>query len=96
MIMEKQKEWAEFFKVIGHPVRLRILERLVKDPACVKDIWGCLELPQAVISQHLAVLRSKGVVGCEREGAAVRYFVKDPRVWKVIQLMEEACLKEDV
>lgn len=96
MVMKKEKGWAEFFRVIGHPVRLRILERLVKDPACVKDIWGCLELPQAVVSQHLAVLRAKGIVGCEREGAAVRYFVKDKRVPRVIQLMEEGCLKEDV
>lgn len=94
--MQKEREWAEFFKAIGHPVRLRILQRLLKDPACVKDIWSCLKLPQAAVSQHLAVLRSKGIVGCEREGVIVRYFVKDQRVLKVIRLMEERCLKEGV
>lgn len=76
-------------KAMAHPIRLKILERLLEDDACVKDLWGCLDLPQAVVSQHLAILRNKGIVKCQREGNTVRYYVRDPKVREIIMMLKE-------
>ncbi len=86
--MNWEEEIAELLKTMGHPIRLRILELLLNEEACVKNIWGCLELPQATVSQHLAILRSKGLVACERQGNMVRYFVSDPRVKGVLEALK--------
>jgi len=86
--MNWDEDWADLLKTMGHPVRLRILELLLNEEACVKNIWSCLELPQATVSQHLAILRNRGLVGCERQGNMVRYFVSDPRVKGVLDALK--------
>jgi len=86
--MDAERHWTELLKAMAHPIRLRILQRLMEDEACVKDIWSCLDLPQAVVSQHLSVLRSRGIVGCQREGNMVRYFIQDPRVREILEVLK--------
>ncbi|MBN2231230.1 MAG: winged helix-turn-helix transcriptional regulator [Deltaproteobacteria bacterium] len=68
---------AEVLKVLGHPIRLRIVQTLLTEESCVKNLWSCLELPQATVSQHLSVLKGKGIVDSAREGVAMRYWVCD-------------------
>ena len=68
---------AEILKVLGHPVRLRIVQTLLTEESCVKNIWSCLDLPQATVSQHLSVLKGKGIVDSAREGVTMRYWVSD-------------------
>jgi len=80
-------EIAEILRAIGHPIRLRILELLLHDDACVKNIWSCLDIPQAKASQHLAILRNKGIVSARREGTMMRYWVSDPRIKRVLSAL---------
>ncbi|HDS15418.1 MAG TPA: transcriptional regulator [Proteobacteria bacterium] len=68
---------AEVLKVLGHPVRLQIVQTLLTQESCVKNLWHCLELSQATVSQHLSVLKGKGIVDSAREGVAMRYWVSD-------------------
>ena len=68
---------AEVLKVLGHPVRLQIVQTLLTKESCVKNLWSCLELSQATVSQHLSVLKGKGIVDSAREGVAMRYWVSD-------------------
>ncbi len=68
---------AEVLKVLGHPVRLQIVQTLLTQESCVKNLWSCLELSQATVSQHLSVLKGKGIVDSAREGVAMRYWVSD-------------------
>ncbi len=68
---------AEVLKVLGHPVRLQIVQTLLTQESCVKNLWSCLELSQATVSQHLSVLKGKGIVDSAREGVAMRYWVCD-------------------
>lgn len=68
---------AEVLKVLGHPVRLQIVQTLLTQESCVKNLWSCLELSQATVSQHLSVLKGKGIVNSAREGVAMRYWVSD-------------------
>lgn len=68
---------AEVLKVLGHPVRLQIVQTLMTRESCVKNLWNCLDLSQATVSQHLSVLKGKGIVDSVREGVTMRYWVCD-------------------
>jgi DNA-binding transcriptional ArsR family regulator len=71
---------AGFFRALAHPVRIRILELLVKDDRSVQELQEALGLEQPVVSQQLAVLRSSNIVSGRKEGVSVRYAVRDPLV----------------
>jgi ArsR family transcriptional regulator len=64
---------AEFFKMLGHPVRIRVLELLQDGPKAVRDLLAEIEVEAPNLSQQLAVLRRSGIVTANREGATVVY-----------------------
>jgi len=78
---------AEVLKVLGHPIRLKIVAGLCTKECNVKHIWECLGLPQATVSQHLALLKSKGIIEGKRDGVEVRYAVVHPLARKIIHLV---------
>lgn len=78
---------AEILKVLGHPVRLKIIAGLCAKECNVKHIWECLGLPQATVSQHLALLKNKGIIEGKREGVEVHYSVIHPLAKKIIQIL---------
>ena len=71
---------AGFFRALAHPVRIRILELLVKGDRSVQELQEALGLEQPVVSQQLAVLRSNNIVSGRKEGVSVRYAVRDPLI----------------
>ena len=79
---------AEILKVLGHPIRLKIVAGLCTRECNVKHIWECLGLPQATVSQHLALLKHKGIIEGKREGVEVHYSVINPLAKKLISLMD--------
>ncbi|MET9970083.1 metalloregulator ArsR/SmtB family transcription factor [Streptomyces sp. NPDC006356] len=64
---------AEFFRMLGHPVRIRVLELLQDGPKPVRELLGEIEVEPSSLSQQLAVLRRSGIVTATREGATVVY-----------------------
>ena len=79
---------AEILKVLGHPIRLKIVAGLCTRECSVKHIWECLGLPQATVSQHLALLKHKGIIEGKREGVEVHYSVINPLAKKLISLLD--------
>ena len=71
---------ARFFRALAHPIRIRILEVLVNGERSVQELQEALGLEQPVVSQQLAVLRSNNIVSGRKEGASVRYAVRDPLI----------------
>ena len=63
------------FTALADPNRLRILSMLLNDRYCVCELESILELPQSLISRHLAYLRSAGLVEDRRQGMRVQYGV---------------------
>jgi ArsR family transcriptional regulator len=80
---------AEILKVLGHPVRLRIIAGLMSQTCNVKRIWECLELPQATVSQHLALLKNKRVIEGRREGVEVFYRVISEEARRIVGALFE-------
>jgi len=68
---------AEFFKALAHPVRIRVLEILVRGGRSVRELQEALGVDQPTVSQQLAVLRAKNIVEARKTGTAVRYTVRD-------------------
>lgn len=91
---DKLKTYSQKIKVCGHPVRLRILCFIKTGAPCVKEMWECLDQPQPVISQHLAVLKENGVVSSEIDGNRRIYKIVDPFVDQMLTLIA-SCLVTD-
>ncbi|CAN3979713.1 ArsR/SmtB family transcription factor [Kitasatospora purpeofusca] len=64
---------AEFFRMLGHPVRIRVLELLQAGPTPVRELLAELGIEPSSLSQQLAVLRRSGIVTATREGTTVVY-----------------------
>ena len=79
---------AEVLKVLGHPIRLKIVAGLCTQECNVKHIWECLGLPQATVSQHLTLLKNKGIIVGKREGVEVHYSVINPLAKKIIEILQ--------
>lgn len=77
---------AEFFKALGHPVRLAILDTLREGERSVGQLAEALGLEQPHVSQQLAILRQKGLVMARKEGNMVYYSAADPEVYAFLDL----------
>lgn len=78
---------AELLKVMGHPVRLRILRELIKGVKCVSDFEEFLGIRQSNISQHLAILRHHGLIDYYMDGRLRCYFLVDPAVPDLLEVL---------
>ena len=79
---------AELLKAISHPIRLCIVNGLLSDKGCnVTKIKGCLGVPQSTVSQHLAKLKSAGIVEGRRDGLEVHYYVVNKDIINVVNIL---------
>jgi predicted transcriptional regulator len=79
---------ADLLKCVAHPVRLCIIRGLLTEGECnVNKMQSCLEIPQSTLSQHLAKLRSAGVIRGRRHGTEIFYQVVDTEIAKVVAVL---------
>ena len=76
---------AAFFRALAHPVRIRILEILVRGERSVQELQETLGVDQPVVSQQLAVLRATNIVSGKKAGVSVRYTVRDPLIGELLE-----------
>ncbi len=91
-------DYSRKLKAVGHPIRLRLLCLIAReeDP-CVTDLWRCLNQPQPVISQHLAILKENGIVSAEVQKTKRVYSIIDPFIRKLVaRILEEKAGVEKV
>jgi ArsR family transcriptional regulator len=79
----------EILKVLAHPVRIKILEDLVQGVKCVSDFEESLDISQPNVSQHLSLLRTNGLVDYFVDGRLKCYFLKDPFVPDLLQILKK-------
>ncbi|KAG1660439.1 Protein-export protein SecB [Nymphon striatum] len=90
LVREEDVEVASrSLKAISHPLRLKILCVLGENEVSVQDIVECVGTSQSNISQHLAILRDKGILASRKEANRVFYRVGDARTLKLIGMMQE-------
>lgn len=86
----EQNRIAALFKVLGHPARIAILQKLLATDCCnCRDFTDELDLAQPTVSRHLQELKSAGLIAGTIEGTSVSYCISATRwreVWGVLQM----------
>ena len=77
---------AEFFKTLGHPARIRILELLAEGEHSVTELMPELGLESSHLSQQLAVLRRAGLVAARKQGNTVIYSMTSQDMAELLQV----------
>ena len=80
---------AEFFKALGHPMRIVLLESLRNGEKSVNELQAALGIDQSSVSRQLAVLRTRNIVEDRKEGTTVYYRVRDPAVFQLLDIARE-------
>jgi DNA-binding transcriptional ArsR family regulator len=80
---------AQILKTLAHPRRLMILDCLHAGERSVGELAETLDLPQAVVSQHLAILRSQDVVTTRREGNVIFYSLMNSKIVQACDIFHE-------
>ena len=78
---------AQRFRVLGEPMRIRLLDRLREGDATVGELQDALGASQQNVSKHLQVLHSAGMVTRTKQGTHARYAIGDPRVFELCDLV---------
>ena len=86
---EQIEQAARAMKAISHPLRLKILCVLGDQEVGVQDIVDAVGTSQSNISQHLAILREKGIISSRKDANRVYYSVSDQRTLRLILMMRE-------
>ncbi|NQU24242.1 MAG: helix-turn-helix transcriptional regulator [Candidatus Nealsonbacteria bacterium] len=89
--VELLEEAAECLRILGHPMRLRIVDILMQGEFPVGQIAEMCELPPHQTSEHLRLLKGHGLLSAQRRGRAVYYAVADPRLPRLLQCIRAAC-----
>jgi DNA-binding transcriptional ArsR family regulator len=79
---------AARFRVVGEPMRIRLLDRLRDGAATVNELTRALGASQQNVSKHLGVLHQAGIVSRSKQGTSVRYAIADETVFA---LCEQVC-----
>ncbi|ACU38082.1 MULTISPECIES: helix-turn-helix transcriptional regulator [Actinosynnema] len=85
MTMPLHQAKAEFFRMLGHPVRIRVLELLQDGPLPVRDLLADVGGEASSLSAQLAVLRRSGIVAANRDGTTVVYELTSPDVAELLR-----------
>lgn len=79
---------AQRFRVIGEPMRIRLLDVLRERPMTINELTEAVGATQQNVSKHIGVLAQAGIVGREKDGTRVRCFIADEAVF---ELCEHVC-----
>jgi ArsR family transcriptional regulator len=87
---------AELLKIIGHPIRLKILQLLKQNgKLCVCELLPLLEVSQPNLSQHLSILKLSGLVENNKVGNTVRYRLSDNKLLnEILEIVEKHTYSE--
>ncbi|MBV8465115.1 MAG: winged helix-turn-helix transcriptional regulator [Burkholderiales bacterium] len=86
---EQIEQASRAMKAMSHPLRLKILCVLGEHEVSVQDIVDAVGTSQSNISQHLAIMREKGVLRTRKDANRVFYRVGDPRTLEVVSMMRD-------
>ncbi|MFZ7121979.1 MAG: ArsR/SmtB family transcription factor [Eubacteriaceae bacterium] len=88
ILNEEYEKKSELLKIIGHPIRLCILYNLYKQGSKnVTTMQDCLDIPQSTVSQHLAKLKSVGVIKGNKNGTEIKYELIDELVVEILDVL---------
>ena len=91
---EDMARQVDVLKGIAHPTRVEILEILRRGEECVCRIYPAVPGSQPNTSKHLALMKRAGILDSRQEGTMTFYWVKDTRVYEVLELAAQMVQRE--
>ena len=89
------EENSEILKALGHPIRLRMIEGLIEKDECnVNKMVEELEIPQSTVSQHLAILKNRGIIVSRKDGVKTCYRVVDERIIEILNVLKKLSIND--
>lgn len=88
------RERAQIFKALGHPLRLGILDALKDGECCVQDLETRLKAEQSNLSKHLALLKQAGIIDSRKEGLFVYYSLTIPCINSFFSCVNQVLTKK--
>ncbi|NHM27563.1 winged helix-turn-helix transcriptional regulator [Desulfofundulus sp. TPOSR] len=85
--VQQYEEKAELLKALAHPIRLCIVDGLINNECNVTRMRECLDLPQSTVSQHLGILKSRGIIRGRRQGTEICYTVTNELVKDLMKVL---------
>ena len=89
--LEALQDAADCLKVLGHPLRLRMVDILMQREFPVHQIARLCELPPHQACEHLRMLKGHGLLKSDRRGRSVYYAIADPRLPRLVECIRAAC-----
>jgi len=86
---------CQIVKILGHPARIQIIEHLENGPATVGQLQHTISQSQPVTSQHLRLMRDKGILSSQRDGNMIRYSIANPITLKFLNCLRNSQLQQD-
>ena len=86
-VKDKYQIASEKLKALANPLRLKIIVGLIENECNVTEMQRKLGVPQSTLSQHLRILRDKGIIEGRREGAKMCYKVVDKCVIQIVECL---------
>lgn len=84
---------ASICQTLANPKRLEIIDQLRSGDMSVTELAEALGISQSNLSQHLAIMRQKGIVTTRREGLSVYYRLSNPKITQACDLMRQVLLE---
>jgi ArsR family transcriptional regulator len=85
---------SDVCKTLASPKRLEIINALKDGEKTVSELVEILGVPKANVSQHLAVMRNKGILKSRRDGVSIHYRIANPKVVQACVLMREVLTEQ--
>ncbi|MCK4557271.1 MAG: winged helix-turn-helix transcriptional regulator [Candidatus Aminicenantes bacterium] len=85
MNTQMHKDTARKFKALAHPMRLKLMQELIKGECCVGEVQKCLSVSQPNASQHLKILKEAELIESRRERKKICYRVSDDPMIRLIK-----------
>ena len=94
--MDKQmyEMHAGICNVFSNPKRLEIIDLLRGGEKSVNELSSLMDIPQANLSQHLSVMKQKGILEARRDGVNIYYSIANPKVLKAFEIIREVLLEQ--
>ena len=87
LTQDELQQIATHFRLLGEPMRLKILQAVCDGPRTVTDIVAAVDATQANVSKHLSLLAAAGILTREKDGQCVYYGMKDELTLKMCELV---------
>lgn len=86
--MTLEDMYVKIYKALAHPIRIKIVMKLLSGPLCVCVLNENVEFSQSNLSQHLKILKDSGILKSEKDGIRIMYSIKDKEVKNLLTITE--------